>query len=683
MMHTSELNGGHTQLTNLLNILTGRPHQSVDTLKTRLAKKKNVAQGERIFNCLDTWLLDDEQKQMLQLHPWNIFFLYAAASLWDWPDTIDQPTAADRLKDVCYDTGIDDSRQADILALLCKTIHNNVSCLSLSDEPEHIIYQQQPINILLLARAVQTAALLDLECGRTVREIRKYLPDGCVLPFEEIRDRITVSYAGPHRHLSGTIQVQITCRDPEIHRALKQHENRLQQLLHETNSQVSPRFYFSEVIFEIKPEGYTPCDMKYAVDSIAALHLLTGNRLYTDRRVFLRELIQNAVDAFNLRKIFQPDHQPVISVDIDHQARIIQFTDNGVGMDRQWIEKYFLKIGISFYQSGNMKHINQHHVDFNFISKFGIGFLSSFMVAEKIVIQTRKENSSGLLITITNLQNYFDVRPAPDDCPVGTKVTLYLKESRRSLSRAMEFILYLKTNLRFLSVPVRLSDYQGSTTVLGQERLKYLKGDDRDREFIAKLGFEHSEGYLFMKAKKSQDILYALDSAKGGISIFQDGIFVTQTDTLLPEGARQNVIGRINLIGRDRCELSMDRNRIFWTDDQLRSIKQIVRLGLVDLASQILVSTASRMPPLIVEQSVINHLAIFFNFNEVNDEIYQCLPQSLQKIVAKRFRDFVRVHFAHTQSKSHVPEADGYAEKWQQTILDTFKKRSRPPLPAT
>jgi hypothetical protein len=65
-------------------------------------------------------------------------------------------------------------------------------------------------------------------------------------------------------------------------------------------------------------------------------------------------------------------------------------------------------------------------------------------------------------------------------------------------------------------------------------------------------------------------------------------------------------------------------------------------------------------------------LAIFFDFGEVDDAVHERLCQPLQKVIDKRFRDFVRVHFAHTRSKAGVPDADGYGERWQRRVLASF-----------
>ena len=70
--------------------------------------------------------------------------------------------------------------------------------------------------------------------------------------------------------------------------------------------------------------------------------------------------------------------------------------------------------------------------------------------------------------------------------------------------------------------------------------------------------------------------------------------------------------------------------------------------------------------------SFINQLAIFFDFSEVDDVVHDGLCQPLQKVVDKRFRDFVRVHFPHARSVGGIPEADGYNERWQQRILASF-----------
>jgi HSP90 family molecular chaperone len=132
--------------------------------------------------------------------------------------------------------------------------------------------------------------------------------------------------------------------------------------------------------------------------------LFAGNTLYKDRRVFLRELIQNVVDACSLRRMYEPGVTPAIGVEFSHDLGQIIVRDNGIGMSRQWIEKYFLNIGLSFYQSDEIARvIRDANIQLSFISQFGIGFLSSFLVAQQVIIKTRQAGSDGFLITVAIL----------------------------------------------------------------------------------------------------------------------------------------------------------------------------------------------------------------------------------------------------------------------------------------
>jgi hypothetical protein len=137
--------------------------------------------------------------------------------------------------------------------------------------------------------------------------------------------------------------------------------------------------------------------------------------------------------------------------------------------------------------------------------------------------------------------------------------------------------------------------------------------------------------------------------------VFQDGIFVTQDTSLLPEGARQYVVTRINLMGQDKSELSMDRNRIFWKTDQLQNIKRVIRHGLVDVANQLMSAVQAQDVSVNTLNSIVNHLAIFFDFSDVDDGMYNQLSEPIRRLVEKRFRDFVRINFAHTPKKTALP----------------------------
>jgi hypothetical protein len=641
-----------------------------------------IDQGNRLIACFANWLLDDEQMQILNMQPRQLFILYAGAYLSDIGLTdssgFSSPAfdehlyarSAELIRKNWHDLGIADSALAGVVSRVCLQAGNQGQA-----DLSPVSIDGDIVNVPLLAACLQLGRALDPTSAATLSRVCQYLPDKDRFAPGTVKNLFSVSKIGPHPYLNSTIRLKIQCTDPEVHRALKHHERSVQQLLEKMNQRVRPRFLYSDVLYEIEPDGYEPIDLKFTVDSSAGLQLFMGNRLYSDKRVFLRELIQNAVDACNYRKLVDDTYSPAISIEFSDDISVIRMRDNGVGMTRQWIEKYFLAIGISFYQSNEIRDINQDtRIDFGFISQFGIGFLSSFLVADKIIIKTRKAGFAGLMITISGLRDYFDVRVLEEEFPVGTEVTLHLKASKIKYCRSLEFAGYLKTNIRFLKIPVNLTDERGSTTTIGREQLAYDTSKSTGPVFLASLNFKHSEGYLRLGAKNLGDHIHALETASGGVSIFQDGIFVTQVDSLLPEGARQHVVTRINLMGQDKCELSMDRNRMFWTIDQLQHIKKIIRYGLVDVANQMMTVVQQQAVPEKTLNSIVNNLAIFFDFSDVDDLMYDRLCTPLRKKVEKRFRDFVRISFSQNTRASGAVEADGYNETWQQKVLESFVK---------
>ena len=657
-----------------------------------------VDQGDRMVRSYENWLLDDEQKQMLTVQPADKFILYASSYLCDIGLTDGQgrpPLAKDfkdgrarsffnqslstrscqLIRDNWQALGIPDREFVSIITRVCLQAGATDGGNFTSAESEAVVTDGAAVNVPLLAAYLQLCRAIDLKSSVTILQIISHIPEDNRISPGRLEAYFSVADAGAHPYLNGTIRLKIQCTHPEVHRALKHHERSMQQLLEKLNQRVRPRFLYSDVLYEIEPDGYTPIDLKFSVDSSAGLQLFMGNRLYSDKRVFLRELIQNAVDACSYRKLGDRHYSPAIAIEFNNDVSTIKVRDNGIGMTRQWIEKYFLAIGISFYQSSEIRNVNRNQgIDLSFISQFGIGFLSSFQVADKIIIKTRKASFPGLMITISGLRDYFDVKVLDGDDPVGTEVTLHLRKSPIKYGRSMEYTGYLKTNIRFLKVPVTLTDDGGNKVTIGQEQLAYARDKRAGTVFVAPLNFLESEGYVRLGAKKNGTI-YALEGADGGVSLFQDGIFVTQLASLLPEGARQYVVARINLVGRDKCELSMDRNRIFWKTNQLQNIKRVIRHCLVEVANQLMSALTVQEVSENTLNSIANHLAIFFDFGDVDDVMYDQLSEPIRRRVEKRFRDFVRINFAHTLKKNGIAEADGYSEAWQQQILKGFVKK--------
>lgn len=140
----------------------------------------------------------------------------------------------------------------------------------------------------------------------------------------------------------------------------------------------------------ITTEGFEAKKLEFTIEQDNILKLLVGHTLYNDSSVVVRELTQNAIDAIKLQKILEKDKRKAaykgkIIIDWDNTNRILSFSDNGTGMTISDIENYLLKVGASKYRQ---KQFQETYKEFNPISRFGIGILTCFMVANDIDIET-------------------------------------------------------------------------------------------------------------------------------------------------------------------------------------------------------------------------------------------------------------------------------------------------------
>ncbi|HEV2879832.1 MAG TPA: ATP-binding protein [Pyrinomonadaceae bacterium] len=156
---------------------------------------------------------------------------------------------------------------------------------------------------------------------------------------------------------------------------------------------------------DIHEEGYRYVPYKFELDDDRVYSLLMGGAIYDDPLVAVRELVQNAVDACKLRdsltRLYEDHAEPgkVNRIFIRYeeptaqcpQARLI-VRDTGTGMDAYTLERYFLQVGRSYYNSSDFNQIRvqlrKNNLDFAPISEFGIGFLSSFLLADHLQVET-------------------------------------------------------------------------------------------------------------------------------------------------------------------------------------------------------------------------------------------------------------------------------------------------------
>ncbi|MBK7542410.1 MAG: molecular chaperone HtpG [Candidatus Competibacteraceae bacterium] len=169
---------------------------------------------------------------------------------------------------------------------------------------------------------------------------------------------------------------------------------------------------------------------------------LVAHSLYSHKEVFLRELISNASDACDKLRfealtdgaLYENDPELKIRVSFDKDARTITVADNGIGMDRQEVIDNIGTIARSGTRQFMQKLTGDQAKDANLIGQFGVGFYSSFIVADKVTLRTRRAGlgaEHGVLWESTGEGEY--TLENIDKPARGTEVTLHLREDETEL----------------------------------------------------------------------------------------------------------------------------------------------------------------------------------------------------------------------------------------------------------
>ena len=179
--------------------------------------------------------------------------------------------------------------------------------------------------------------------------------------------------------------------------------------------------------------------------------------LYSDHEIFLRELISNAVDATQKLKTLSSMNEVkgelgdlTIHVSVDTAAKTLTVTDRGIGMTADEVDKYINQIAFSGAEEFMEKYKNQA-----IIGHFGLGFYSSFMVADRVDIYTRswREGSKTVHWTCTGSPE-FEMEETDEARDRGTSIVLHLAEDTAEYADENKVSELLRKYCRFLPIPI-------------------------------------------------------------------------------------------------------------------------------------------------------------------------------------------------------------------------------------
>ena len=208
----------------------------------------------------------------------------------------------------------------------------------------------------------------------------------------------------------------------------------------------------------------SPETMGFQTEVRQLLHLMIHS-LYSNKEIFLRELISNASDAVDRLRfealanpdLLTGDADLSIRVVLDKEAKTIAVTDNGIGMSREDLIENLGTIAKSGTADFLQQMTGDDKKDAQLIGQFGVGFYSSFIVADKVVVETRRADleAKDAVRWESDGQGEFTVEPI-ERVERGTTVTLHLKETEAEFSELLRLETLIRKYSDHIAFPVLL-----------------------------------------------------------------------------------------------------------------------------------------------------------------------------------------------------------------------------------
>lgn len=217
---------------------------------------------------------------------------------------------------------------------------------------------------------------------------------------------------------------------------------------------------------EIRSKGYTYKDYSLKLNESAIIKLLMGDNLYSKSQIAIRELVQNAIDACEVRRriessLYTPEIRVNVTKDLDERLWLC-VQDNGIGMDDKVLNNYFFKVGSSYYQSDEFKSfsIKNKIKEFVPISRFGIGLLSVFMIGDIVRVTTSNKHSSigdkkQRTLIIDSSESLAVVKES-EAIEEGTKIEVQLRNGKDTKEFVNALFGCLKESFIRPSVPISI-----------------------------------------------------------------------------------------------------------------------------------------------------------------------------------------------------------------------------------
>lgn len=268
----------------------------------------------------------------------------------------------------------------------------------------------------------------------------------------------------------------------------------------------------------------------FDVDLTALLRVF-GGHLYSTPDVFVRELVQNGVDAVAVRRHATGERGLGLTVECDWERGEVVFTDDGVGLDEDGLVTHLSRVGSSSKRAGETPGL---------IGQFGIGLLSGFLVADRLVVETCTAGGAPLRWE-AGVDGSYVVR-ASTRTAIGSRVRVHLRPEMRAYARPevlqgllVSYVALVDTPivLRVDGVAVQINREACWTAAREAERLAAIERDYAEQA-LASLPFVHGDARGLLWIRKTSSGLAAPRCA-----LYSRGVLVSAGEPdVLPRWAR-------------------------------------------------------------------------------------------------------------------------------------------------
>jgi molecular chaperone HtpG len=300
---------------------------------------------------------------------------------------------------------------------------------------------------------------------------------------------------------------------------------------------------------------------------VAELLNLMVHSVYSETDVFLRELVSNASDALDkvrYEAIARPellgDDRLAIRIRPDAAARTLTIADNGIGMDRQELIDNLGTVARSGTRAF-LKGLKDAKDGLGLIGQFGVGFYAAFMVADRIIVTSRRAGASETWVWTSSGGAGFDVAPASEEqagrVPRGTEIVLHLKDDAARYLQPFELERVIRTYSDHILFPIELIDDKGETrqvnaaSALWQRSKAEVKPEDYTQAYRSiAMAFDEPALTLHYKVEGRQSYAVLLfvpttppfdladPARKGRVKLYVRRVYITDDADLLPAWLR-------------------------------------------------------------------------------------------------------------------------------------------------